>query len=604
MPGLVAGSLVLGSISAAAAQPTEVPGEQAKPQGQSQRKAPQLQGAEAEFLRRLQELEAQVVHLKAEIARLQAELSGRNKSKTDEASKATAGEARPPSSVGEQVASQEWDEPDVAKKQEGRDEEARRRLIALETQLRKLNAEAAKQEEASKKKTKFDFSGKYKVKINSRNNLNLDNPLQQWKFDNAAYFDHRYSLQIDAAYEALLTRLVLDKGNFVFDWKEDSEGTLERWGQFQTVNSTLVRELFVQYTGPFMFRAGRQNWDVGQKIVLEGPVDGVRLQYPLGRFPWGQTTLSGGFISVAGGWRSYTDFLASGGPPSGKREEVLNASNKLDAYYLDLDIRLSRSLGLKPYALKVVDRGGPGDADLNLDKDFNATTAPRDGGFQPLWTGISASADLKVLKFDGEIIWLSGDYTNDRSVKANALLLQATRDFGKVGFLHDLSVGLQFGRGSGNGTDVSSTDTLRNFYGLFLCRERHKFGNIFSEDIRAGYFLWDSNLSNITYARLDTTLRPFKDLEVTPSVTRIWTTEKVFEGRGPVFDWSQGAATSTSLTRDAGWEIDLNVTYHILKNLDGFFSIGYFRPGAVYARPDGSNAEPAVEVILGTEVNF
>lgn len=42
----------------------------------------------------------------------------------------------------------------------------------------------------------------------------------------------------------------------------------------------------------------------------------------------------------------------------------------------------------------------------------------------------------------------------------------------------------------------------------------------------------------------------------------------------------------------------------MLKNLDGFFSISYFRPGAVYVRPDGSDVEPAVEMILGTEVNF
>ena len=46
------------------------------------------------------------------------------------------------------------------------------------------------------------------------------------------------------------------------------------------------------------------------------------------------------------------------------------------------------------------------------------------------------------------------------------------------------------------------------------------------------------------------------------------------------------------------------MTYRMLRNLDGFFSIGYFRPGAVYARPDGNAAEPAVEMILGTEVNF
>lgn len=42
----------------------------------------------------------------------------------------------------------------------------------------------------------------------------------------------------------------------------------------------------------------------------------------------------------------------------------------------------------------------------------------------------------------------------------------------------------------------------------------------------------------------------------------------------------------------------------MLKNRDGFFSMGYFLPGAVYARPDGSNPKPAFETILDAEVKF
>ena len=597
VPGLIAAGLIAGSASGAPAEQVKSPGKKAQPQGQSQRTASGKPGAEAEILRRLQELEAQVAQFKAETARLQAELLRRD-------AKGAPAIAPTPTIGKAAVGGGEWDEPEVDKKAEGRDEEARRRLLALETQARKSQAETAKQEEAQKDKVRFDFSGKYKGQVNSRHNFNLNNSLQEWVYDNTTFFDQRYSLQVDATYEALLTRLVLDKGNLTFDWKEGSEGTLERWGQFQTLNSPLVRELFVQYTGPFMIRAGRQNWDVGNKIVLEGPMDAIRLQYPLGHLPWGQTTLSGGYMAVAGGWSSYTNFNATGGPLGGDRSALLNARNKLDAYYLDLDVRPSRSLRVKPYLLKVVDRGGAGDADLNLDKDFDAATMPRDGGFQPLWTGIAASADFQNWKFEAEAILLSGDYTADRKLKANALLLKATRDLGRVGSLANLSAGLEFGRGSGNGTDSTASGTMQNFNGLFLCKERNKFGNIYSEDIRAGYNFWDSNLSNITYVRLDTILEPRKGLKITPSLTKLWTTKAVFEGRGPILDWSRGAATSTGTTRDVGWEADLNVTYPLYTHVDGFASIGYFRPGAVYALPSGSAPKPAYELVLGGEVKF
>jgi len=583
---LIAGYAILGGGMAAQALAAPPAKKAAAPKGQA---------AESEILRRLQELEAQVVQYREETARLRAELAPRQG-----AAPAQAKPAAPRAAV----AGGEWDEPEVEKKAEGRDEEARRRLLVLETQTRKSAAEAARQQEEQKDKVKFEFSGKYKAQVNSRHNFNLNNPLQQWKYDNATFVDHRFSLQIDATYEALLARLVLDKGNFSTDWKEDSEGTLERWGQFQTLGSNLVRELFVQYTGPFMIRAGRQSWDVGQRIVLEGPMDGVRLQYPFGQLPWGQTTLSAGYMAVAGGWGSYANFNATGGRLGGNRQELFGASNNLDAWYADLDIRASRSLRVKPYVLKAVDRGGAGDADLNLDKDFDATTMSRDGGFQPLWTGISASADFTTWKFDAEAVWLSGDYTADRKLSANALLLKAVRDFGKVGALSNLSAGFEFGRGSGNGTDSTASGTMRNFNALSLCRERHKFGNIYSEDIRAGYSFWDSNLSNITYVRLDTTLEPRKGLRITPSLTRLWTTKEVFEGHGPVFDWSQGTATSTATTRDVGWEADLDVAFPIYKRLDGFVSLGYFRPGAAYARPDGSKANPAWELVLGGEVKF
>ena len=176
-----------------------------------------------------------------------------------------------------------------------------------------------------------------------------------------------------------------------------------------------------------------------------------------------------------------------------------------------------------------------------------------------------------------------------------------------MGFLHKFSGGLEFGLGSGNDAeDFGTTGTVRTFTALFMCRDRHKFGNIFSEDIRAGYFLWDSNLSNITYLQGHVTAEPRKDLRTTLALTKIWTTEDVFNGRGPVplWDWSSGASTSQTKTDDVGWEVDLNFEFPILKRLDGFINLGYFVPGDVYQQSDGEDADPAFEFILGSEFKF
>ena len=51
-------------------------------------------------------------------------------------------------------------------------------------------------------------------------------------------------------------------------------------------------------------------------------------------------------------------------------------------------------------------------------------------------------------------------------------------------------------------------------------------------------------------------------------------------------------------------EIDFDGTYPLLPKLEGFFSLGYFRPGAVYARADGNIPKRAFEVILGVEFGF
>lgn len=554
--------------------------------------------------RYIQSLEKRVSDLETIVKKLLAEKESGARGKEQEAKEVITEEKK---DEAPSTSKDEWEEPVVQKEPaKGRDEEARRRLMELETWKRKAEAKVAKEAEEAAEKVKFDFSMKYKLRYNVRNNLNLDNPLQFWQFDNKAYFDQRFQLGIGAEYGPLSAVLILDKGNFVFDWKEDSEGTLDRWGEFQTVNSALVRELYAQYTGDFVVKAGRQNMIVGNGgIVLEGPVDALKVSYPLGQTPIGRISATLAYIAVSGGFRDFTNFRRIG-PPAGDRSAVLGFPNKLDGWLLSFDIRPKKDLVIVPYALKVFDRGKFGDPDLNLDKDFDVNTAPRDGGFEPLWLGMAASGRSGALSYKGDFIYLTGSLTGTRDLNANALLLRGDYNLGRAGLVKDISLGLEFGRASGNSAEekVSGSGDAKDFIGLFLCKERRKFGNIFSEDLRAGFFFADSNLSNVTFVRAIAAFEPVKKLKTNISVAKFWTTESVFKGHSPVGDWSRGTSVTTEKTRDIGWELDANFDFPLYKRLRGFVELGYFIPGDVYRHFDGSKADPASETVLGAEFEF
>lgn len=513
----------------------------------------------------------------------------------------------PPQPIAATAATDEWGAPAVvADTAKSRDDEARRRLTELETWKRKTDARASKEAEETAEKVKFDFSGKYKLRANSKNNLHLNNPNQSWSFDNTSYFDQRFQLKIDAEYGALSSVLVLDKGNFVFDWKEGSEGTLDRWSEFQTVTSALVRELYVQYTGNFVVKGGRHSMAVGNGgVVFEGPADALKLVYPIERTPLGRATLNAAYIAVNGGWRHYDNFTY----PAGDRSAVLGLANKLDGWLLSLDISPRNNLTVEPYLLKVFDRGAAGDPDLNLDKDFNAATLSRDGGFEPLWTGLALNGKAGNYSFTGDLVYLSGSATESRDYDAYAVLLRGDYHLptAGTGFLKNLSLGIELGRGSGDSVEEKELGTgdLHNFSGLFLCRERRKFGNIFSQDLHAGYFFADSSLANVTFARAIMGFTPFSsEIKGEFSLAKLWTTKSVKHGRGPVGDWSRGEADFTELTKDIGWELDFNLSFPIMKRLNGFLESAYFLPGDVYRLPDGQKPDPASSIVLGAEFVF
>ena len=501
----------------------------------------------------------------------------------------------------------EWEEPVSGQGHgKGRDEEARRRLTDLETWKLKEEAKEAKEAEEASDRVKLAFSGEYKLRLNSTSNLNLNNSLQFWQFDNSAWFDQMLQLRLEAQYGPLYSMLVLDKGNTTFDWKEGTQGTLERWGQFSTVSSALVREFYFLYTGRLTVKAGRQNIDLGNGgIVLSGPEDSLKVSYPFGRTPIGNISATAAYIAVAGGYKNYSGITFP--PGVGDRSLALfGFSNKLDAYLASFDIKPSGKITIEPYALKVIDRGKFGDPDLNLDKDYNAATTPRDGGFNPLWMGVAVSGRGGRLSYTSDFVYLTGTQTKERNYNAYALMLRGDYNLSGLVPLKNPSAGLEFGRGSGNTAEerASGSGDVKDFTGLFLCKDRRTFGDIFSRYIRAGYFLADSDLANVTFIRAIAGFEPVARLHTTLSLSKLWTTEGVFKGRGPVGDWSVGTSTTTQKTNDIGWELDLDFAFPIYKRLTGFAGMGYFIPGDVYMQADGSGAKPASEFVLGSEYDF
>jgi hypothetical protein len=496
-----------------------------------------------------------------------------------------------------------WEELEVEDIAGGRDQDARRRVSELETWRRKEVAKQAKKEEEESQKVKFELSGKYKLHYNIRDNLNLNNPTQEWQYDNDNYFDQRFMLKLEATYDTMSAVFVLDKGNFVFDWKEDSEGTQERWGQLLTVGPEFVREIYLQYTGPFRLKGGRQNIvDPSGGVILEGPGDGLMLTSPTWNTPTGKLSTSIAYLALAGGYRNYSQFKDSGGPPSGDRSAIFPAENNLDGYYLTFNYWPTQWLGFEPYALIVNDRGSFGDSDFNLDKDFDMATLPRDGKFEPIYVGSALKLNVGKVSSQADFIWVAGSHDNQRDINAFAGILNIDYKFSD-----NFSLGIEGAIGSGDKIGDSATDEVNTFFGLWLCKDRRKYANIYSEDLRAGYFFWDSNLANVTFAKIKFGFNPLEKLNIELSGLRLWTTEEVFKGRGPIwdtYDWSAGTSTTNETTRDMGWEVDFNMTYQLFERLKIYSEFGYFIPGDVYQQADGESADPATEVVIGTEFAF
>jgi len=131
---------------------------------------------EQEAAKYVQQLEKRISDLESAIKDLLKEekgQSGKSERKADpEAQRKNTEVKSPDAGIKSETGDGEWGELDTKREPaKGRDEDARRRLTELETWKRKTDAKIAKEEEDAAERVKFDFSGKYKLRYNIRNNL-------------------------------------------------------------------------------------------------------------------------------------------------------------------------------------------------------------------------------------------------------------------------------------------------------------------------------------------------------------------------------------------------------------------------------------------------
>lgn len=448
-------------------------------------------------------------------------------------------------------------------------------------------------------KTVMTFRGNFRMRFNSRDNLALNMP--GGREDSSTFFDQRFRLNIEGRRGPVRAVVLLDKGDIPRRWVQESEGTSEMLGDFSTTNSFLIRWAYLQYVGDVGIKLGRQPVNIGNNIVLQGDMDAIDISFN----PLRKLTLGLIYLKPAGGYGNYSYTVDEYYTKDVLRSDIFYSKNDLNSGILQFEWMAARTVRLGGYAISVFDNGKSDDADLNLDKDFNASTTPRDGNFDPTWVGLVLKGRKDKLSYKGEAIYLTGSYTNDRDLNAYAAMLDTDYRIGKY------TVGAGFGRGSGN--KIDNTGDFKDFAGLFLCKYRNKFGNLYSEDIKAGYFLFNSNLANITYYKVKGARSLWKNkMDIELAYILLRATEAVPEGRGPVNgfysprDSTLTAADSTAsdTTRNIGQEIDLSWNYDLGRRFNVFANFAYFMPGDAYKQTDGTDADPATEFQLGTEFKF
>jgi hypothetical protein len=434
----------------------------------------------------------------------------------------------------------------------------------------------------------LSFTFNYRVRGWLQGNLDLG---KHTGGDNAdAFIDHRPRIRMDAGYRPFDLTLLLAKGDSVRDFSkvnpERESSVIEKWGT-NTLIPFDVRWAYLQYTGPVVVRAGRQLIELGHNITLQGDMDSLKVDMPfaipnVGSLSLGAAYSKFPFISGGAGGLDDTD---------------------LDAWMGTADFRpfrLVRGIRLRPYFYKVVDYSHPGSQalDLNLDRDGNPDTHPRDGGLEPLWLGLAVDGRHGDFEYWIEGVRLIGSFDRNRHFDAYALVGNASYKVGR----YTLQLSAGFGSGAGGRGATNEQGDFKDFLAAFTCKERFKYGVLYGVNINGGFGFFQSNLANITFVRPKLEVELWKDFTVGLSYAYLRATEKVFEGVGPQGFF--GTPVSSKRTSDVGHDFGFDVFYRIAKPVTTFMRFGYFLPGDVYRLPGGRSADPAYELMLGTEFNL
>ena len=356
---------------------------------------------------------------------------------------------------------------------------------------------------------------------------------------------------------------------------------------------------------PVRFELGRNTWHVGNKLVLDYPLDGITLSSSVGDH-----------VKLSAMWAKISEGNGSYKTPAGA---LMNDDDQWsDSDLMGLQVKYgTKTFNAELFGLFYKDRMD------RMDEADGGAHLPQGLGFeysrfQPqvsqaiaLGLALDGSADIaKGLKWGFEFDFLTGDDDfdnadhagglldkNDGSLSGFNALAHATQKL-DVGVPFD--IGLVVGMGSGDDDPTEGGGNLNRI----ITMGRWPLTNVWEDSVMPdiggispqglgspvsrGY----RELENTTVAQLKLGLVPTERLRLEASYTYLEATQDVH-------GWDAMGVPTDETASDLGMEIDVNLKLTIYEELKYIVLFGYFMPGdaaALLMNGNTDKTEAAMEV--------
>ncbi|MEJ2695159.1 MAG: hypothetical protein P8013_00775 [Candidatus Sulfobium sp.] len=367
---------------------------------------------------------------------------------------------------------------------------------------------------------------------------NVGSPSLPGKYNSFAYYDHRVRLDVNANISPNLQGMVQLESN-------TGQRDTFIWGNFNSKPTDMgIRQAWIIYSGAGLlgFRAGLK---IGHMPLILGDGeffdhrkygDDAVLAFLLPSKGLEVDLLA---IKLAGDGAAIPSNIPNYGIKGYKGSKTDNTAD-LDGYVAVVTYKVdgNTSVGVNYTYLNLPDFGFS-------HQNIGFTAKGQVSGF-----GYRAAADFQFGSNNGSLPAGAG-----RKFRGYAVLAGLNYMIDKV----NLRAGFAYGSGDDDATD----DKHSQFEDYLTTSQRYTLVYEYKITTTAGRL--HSGVSNTTYYNLGLDLKPVKDMKVALNGYII-----------------RASATMDGISKDAGWEVDGRIDYHISKNLVYRVDAGYFEAGSFY----------------------